>query len=193
MLLPMHDSGMTVNDPMCYFPIEGNPRPSQVTYQMIGVEKRITAGVAQQRRNIRALNIALLSTVFTLASCGDPIWLPRAHKIDVQQGNLVTTEQVDAIKTGMSREEVATLLGVPVSTSAFHTNRWDYTYTLTPAGHRSEAKRFTVFFADNVVSSTENNFSQESGEISQPRYWFLQPSKKPAPETDLPSSQTPSS
>lgn len=136
------------------------------------------------------VTIGFIVAMANLSACGDPFWLPRAHQIDVQQGNLVTAEQVDSIETGMSREEVAGLIGVPVSTSAFHTNRWDYTYTRTPASHRSEAKRFTVFFNENVVSSTENNFSNESGVISQPRYWFQRPSKKPAPGAGLPANSS---
>ncbi len=145
---------------------------------------------AARKKHLRIILAGAFIAVMTgfISACGDPLWLPRAHKIDVQQGNLVTAEQVDAIKSGMSRDEVAGLLGVPISTSAFHANRWDYTYTRTPAGHRSAAKRFTVFFEENVVSSTENNFRNESGEISQPRYWFLLPKKTPVSETDLPSS-----
>ena len=80
------------------------------------------------------------------SGCGDPFWLPRAHKIDVQQGNLITLRQVEAVKTGMSRDEVASLLGVPIATSAFHTNRWDYAFTRSPAGHLVEGKAFYRIF-----------------------------------------------
>ena len=123
-------------------------------------------------------SLCLLCLCLMVSGCGDPIWLPRAHKVDVQQGNLITPRQVQAVKAGMSRQDVAGLLGVPIAASTFHTDRWDYAYTRSPAGHLVEARRFTVFFNEDVVSNTEENFTEESGEIAQPRYWFLQPKRK---------------
>ena len=130
--------------------------------------------------------LCLLCLCAMASGCGDPFWLPRAHKIDVQQGNLITLRQVEAVKTGMSRDEVASLLGVPIATSAFHTNRWDYAFTRSPAGHLVEARRFAVYFDADVVSNTEENFRQESGEITQPRFWFQRPKHK-APRVSWPS------
>ncbi len=141
-------------------------------------------------RQAVAVRCTISSCLFCLclmaSGCGDPIWLPRAHKIDVQQGNLITQRQVEAVKAGMSRQDVAGLLGVPIATSAFHTDRWDYAYTRSPAGHLVEARRFTVYFDEDIVSNTEENFTEESGEISQPRYWFQQPKRK-APDLTWPA------
>ena len=114
-----------------------------------------------------------------LTACGDPIWLPRAHKIEVQQGNLLTREQVNSVQTGMSRQEVAALIGVPVNQPAFQPDRWDYVFTRAPAGQTVKARRFSVFFDEgDRVANIEANFDRESGEIILPKYWFSSPSRR---------------
>ena len=47
------------------------------------------------------------------------------HRIDIQQGNLVTQEQLGKVKTGMSRLDVRNILGTPLLQDVFHGNRWD--------------------------------------------------------------------
>lgn len=123
--------------------------------------------------------VALVVVFSLLTGCGDPFWLPRAHKIEVQQGNLLSAAQISSVKTGMAQQEVAQLIGVPVTQSAFHPNRWDYMFTRGPAGKRVAARRFSVFFdSAGVVEKTEENFAEESGEIIMPKYWFQSPNKR---------------
>lgn len=113
-----------------------------------------------------------------VSGCGDPFWLPRAHKIEVQQGNLLTQAQIESIKPGMARSEVSALIGVPVTESGFHPQRWDYVFTRGPAGAKVTGRRFSVFFNKaDTVEKTEENFETESGEIVMPRYWFQSPDK----------------
>lgn len=39
---------------------------------------------------------------------------------------------VKQLKVGMTKEQVAFLLGNPVLADSFHTNRWDYFYSFKP-------------------------------------------------------------
>ena len=119
--------------------------------------------------------IVLIPFTAVISGCGDPFWLPRAHKIEVQQGNILTADSIEAVQAGMSREEVAGLLGVPVILSAFHNDRWDYPFTRGPAGTDIAAKRFSVFFENDIVTETAENFSAESGEYTVPQFWFQSP------------------
>ena len=48
------------------------------------------------------------------------------YKIDIHQGNVVDQEQADKLKTGMSKNQVISLLGSPQLTDPFHSQRWDY-------------------------------------------------------------------
>ena len=48
------------------------------------------------------------------------------HKIDVQQGNALDVEIVSKVEMGMNKEQVQYVLGSPLITDSFHTDRWDY-------------------------------------------------------------------
>ena len=87
-----------------------------------------------------------------LSACGNPIWLPPAHKIDVQQGNLVEQEQIDQLREGMSRDEVQRLLGQPVLEPALNTDRWDYVYTKGVSGEKVKARTLSIYFTDERVA-----------------------------------------
>jgi len=53
----------------------------------------------------------------------------KVHKLDIQQGNVVTQEMVDKLRPGMTRAQVRYVLGTPLVTDSFHQDRWDYFYS----------------------------------------------------------------
>lgn len=74
------------------------------------------------------------------------------YKIDIVQGNVVSREQREALKEGMSRLEVRDILGTPLLTSVFHADRWDYVFTMRRQGFEPQSRRLTVFFkADRLA------------------------------------------
>ena len=83
------------------------------------------------------------------------------YKIDIQQGNLVTQEQVAKVKTGMSRIDVRNTLGTPLLQDVFHANRWDYYFSddratkYGPFGREKERFQVTVFFENEKVSRVD--------------------------------------
>jgi outer membrane protein assembly factor BamE len=79
------------------------------------------------------------------------------YKVEVVQGNFVSKEQVEAIKPGMSRQQVRDILGTPLVTSIFHADRWDYVFTLNRQGVPSQERRLTVFFKGNVLDRFEGD------------------------------------
>ena len=58
------------------------------------------------------------------------------YRIDVQQGNFISREMVAQLKEGMrtkdgvTPEQVRFVLGTPLLTDIFHSNRWDYVFRL---------------------------------------------------------------
>lgn len=77
------------------------------------------------------------------------------YRIDRVQGNVVTREQANALKVGMSRAVVKDILGTPLLTSVFHSDRWDYVFTFNRQGAESQARRVTVFFAGDKLARFE--------------------------------------
>ena len=99
-------------------------------------------------RPIAALAVALaLATILT--SCA----LPRVYKVTVQQGNVITQQMVDRLKPGMTREQVAYVMGEPVIKNPFDQDRWDYVYTLRVPGVVNDRMKMSLFFTDDGLLS----------------------------------------
>ncbi|HYF41088.1 MAG TPA: outer membrane protein assembly factor BamE [Ramlibacter sp.] len=79
------------------------------------------------------------------------------YKVEVVQGNFVSREQVEALKPGMSRQQVRDLLGTPLVTSVFHADRWDYVFTLKRQGVQPQARRLSVFFKGEGLERFEGD------------------------------------
>lgn len=77
------------------------------------------------------------------------------YKIDILQGNVVTREQVQVLRPGLTRNQVRDVLGSPLLTSVFHADRWDYVFTLQRQGAPSQSRKVTVFFRDDVLQRIE--------------------------------------
>ena len=115
---------------------------------------------------------SLASTLGLVACGGDPFWLPRAHRITIQQGNLLSERQLSDVAVGMDRNAVRTLLGTPITETPFHENRWDYLYTRGPAGSAIEARRLAIFFENELVAKIDSNATEASGELPEHRNWW---------------------
>ena len=104
--------------------------------------------------------IAISATVFSISGCTS--FYP--YKMEIRQGNYVTSEMRKKIKVGMSRQQVTSVLGSPLVNDVFHANRWDYIYRLEEKGKLVEQQRLTLFFEGDFVKRLDD--SQASG--SQP-------------------------
>jgi outer membrane protein assembly factor BamE len=91
--------------------------------------------------------------------------LPFVHRIDVQQGNVITQEMVAQLQPGMDKKKVNFIMGSPVIRDTFHADRWDYLYTFTPGGGRTERRRVTLFFEDDKLARIEGDIKPAAGRL----------------------------
>lgn len=87
------------------------------------------------------------------------------YKVEVVQGNFISREQVEALQPGMSREQVRNILGTPLVTSVFHSNRWDYVFTLKRQRVEPQQRRLTVFFDGEAMARVEGDTMPSEAEF----------------------------
>jgi outer membrane protein assembly factor BamE len=79
-----------------------------------------------------------------------------AHKIDVQQGNVLTKEMLDQLAVGMSARQVISLAGAPLVVDPFHNNRWDYVYHMQMGNSgENQYSYVTLFFNGQHLKEIE--------------------------------------
>jgi outer membrane protein assembly factor BamE len=77
------------------------------------------------------------------------------YRVEVVQGNVVTSEQVALAKPGLTRAQVRDVLGSPLLADPFHADRWDYVFTIRRQGAAPQLRRVVVRFKDDVLASIE--------------------------------------
>lgn len=100
-------------------------------------------------RNI--IIISLIPVVLLLSACSwspdlSSIGLPRVHKVDVQQGNVIEQDQINQLRPGMTQTQVRFVMGTPMLDDSFHARRWDYLYRFKPGYGDIEIKQATLYF-----------------------------------------------
>lgn len=100
-------------------------------------------------------NLLVLALAGALGGCGGvPDLLPSkdnipfVHRIDVQQGNVVTQEMLARLEPGMEKSKVRFIMGTPLLVDTFHSDRWDYVYSYQEDGGEREQRRVSVHFDD---------------------------------------------
>ena len=99
--------------------------------------------------------IFVLSSLLFVSACAD--WLPEAHRLDLQQGNTIKLEQLEAIEIGMTKAEVRKIMGSPMLSDPFHNQRWDYIYRFIPNKGFERKSLLTLYFEDDVLIEIDDS------------------------------------
>jgi len=97
----------------------------------------------------------LLAGCASLQSSDSLLGLITPYKVEVVQGNVLTKEQVDAIKPGMNRNQVRDILGSPLLTDPFHADRWDYIFTIRRQGAEPQRRSVVARFEGDTLKTLE--------------------------------------
>ena len=110
------------------------------------------AGLRMKKLLIIIACIASLS----LTGCSKPGY-HLVHKIDIQQGNVVTQEELNQLKPGMTRRQVQYIMGSPMIADVFHQDRWDYIYLLQPGYGEPSSEHVTLYFEADALQRIEGS------------------------------------
>ncbi len=91
-----------------------------------------------------------------------------AHKIEIQQGNVVTQTQLEKLHPGLSRRQVRALLGSPLLIDTFHPDRWDYYYSNSRGVELKQRYHLSVFFSGDSVTRFEKEGDFPTEEYQKP-------------------------
>lgn len=97
-----------------------------------------------------------------LPSLGD---MPFVHKIDIQQGNVVTQDMIAQLQLGMDKKKVNFVMGSPVIQDTFHGDRWDYLYMSSIGGERARRRRITLYFNEGLLDRVEGDITPATGRL----------------------------
>lgn len=73
----------------------------------------------------------------------------------VQQGNILPTSKIKQLKSGMSKKQVAVLMGTSLLSPMFSKDRWDYAYTWRKGSGGMRVRTVVVYFSNGHVSNIE--------------------------------------
>jgi outer membrane protein assembly factor BamE len=87
------------------------------------------------------------------------------YRQTIAQGNLLEQGDVDTLKPGMSKRQVALILGTPAIQSPFHQDRWDYLYSYKIDREPAVIKSLSLRFTDGQLAVIEGDF-KPGGDVS---------------------------
>ena len=114
--------------------------------------------------------VIVLVTAALLAGCSmkmPKLGIPRVHKITVQQGNVITQEMIDQLKPGMTRSQVAYVMGEPIFRNAFDDSRWDYIYTVEAPGRFEDERRLSLYFENDMLAYFTGDYAPTGAQSAQ--------------------------
>lgn len=86
--------------------------------------------------------ISLALIALSLSGCS----YMRVHKMDIEQGNIVTQENVSRLHKGMSKDQVKAIMGTPMLINVFTPNLVSYVYTFQAGYMPFKKSRITLLF-----------------------------------------------
>jgi len=90
------------------------------------------------------------------------------HKIDVQQGNVITQDEINQLKPGMTRRQVQYVMGSPMIADVFHQDRWDYVYLMEPGYGEPTSEQVTLYFEADALQRVEGSMHPQDISADEP-------------------------
>ena len=100
-------------------------------------------------------------------SCGTQLPSIKPYKLDIQQGNVVTSKMLLQLRPGMTKSQVRFIMGTPLVQDSFHGNRWDYVYQMRENGIIKEQRRVILDFENELLKSVRGDVVPAGTELAK--------------------------
>ena len=108
------------------------------------------SGLARTAQRVRgaacSVIVVLASGCASMHTDGNFLGILQPYRIDIVQGNVLTKDQIERVRPGMSRVQVRDVLGSPLLTDLFHADRWAYVFTIRRPGVEPVRRAVVVIF-----------------------------------------------
>ena len=85
--------------------------------------------------------------------------IPLVYRVDVQQGNVIEQSMIDKLEPGMTKAKVRFIMGTPLLVDPFHSNRWDYIYSIEPGDGERAQRHIALFFKEDKLTHLEGDIT----------------------------------
>lgn len=102
-----------------------------------------------------------------LSACGTSIPKIKPYKMEIQQGNVVTSKMLLQLKPGMTKSQVRYIMGTPLIQDSFHGNRWDYFYQMHEDGRVTEQRLVYLTFKNALLDKVSGDVVPQSAAAQQ--------------------------
>lgn len=103
---------------------------------------------------------AIILAAFFCAACSNySANLPsiKPYKMDIQQGNAVTSKMMMQLRPGMTKSQVRFVMGTPLIADSFHADRWDYLYRMAKGGKIIEQRHVILDFENDQLKRVRDD------------------------------------
>lgn len=81
----------------------------------------------ETNNKLKRIRLFFIFIIFlTITSCASL----SPYKVPILQGNLFEEEDIEKLSEGLSKEQVQFIFGTALLKDPFHSNRWDYYYSI---------------------------------------------------------------
>lgn len=118
--------------------------------------------------NLSALRYPLVLLALLCVSCGTALPTIKPYKLDVQQGNVVTSKMLLQLRPGMTQSQVRFIMGTPLIQDSFHGKRWDYVYQMRESGKIIEQRRVILDFENDLLKTVRGDVVPSGSDLTKP-------------------------
>ena len=90
-------------------------------------------------------NFPYLFIVIFFAACSSLT----PYKVPVLQGNLFEEKDIDKLSAGLTKDQVQFILGTALIKDPFHSQRWDYYYSVKVGTEILSERKISILFDEN--------------------------------------------